>query len=75
MFGRNGAKSRLARSTRGDAAPRSAPDASAGPSTLLSIVGQGAFFNRNVMKMREQAVHAGPRPVHLIEDMRQGAQK
>jgi len=159
MFGRNGAKSRHARSTRVDAAPRSAPDASAAPSTLLSIVGQqsrvegkfeiadsiqiecevggelavggrlvigehgvvtadvrtvdavikgrydgnmvatgnveitatgrvsgnletdslvisqGGFFNGNVTQMREQAVHAGPRPVHLVEDMRQGAQK
>ncbi len=76
MFGRNGAKSRPARSIRVDAAPRSAP---AAPSTLLSIdslvISQGGFFNGNVTKMREQAAHPGPRPVHLVEDMRPGAQK
>jgi len=66
MFGRNGAKARPARSTRVDAAPRSVPDASAAPSTLLSIVGQ---------QSRVEGKFAGPRAVHLVEDMRQGAQK
>ena len=140
MFGRNGAKSRPARSIRVEAARRGIPDASAAPSTLLAIVGQqsrvegkfecevggelavggrlvigehgvvtadvrtvdavikgrydgatgrvsgnietdslvispGGFFNGNVTKIREQDSHAGPRPVHLVEDMRQGAQK
>ena len=78
MFGRNGAKSRPARNTRAEAAPRAIPDASAAPSTLLAIVGQqsqGGFFNGNVAKIREQDAHAGVRPVHLVEDMRQGAQK
>ena len=40
MFGRNGAKSRPARSIRVEAARRGIPDASAAPSTLLAIVGQ-----------------------------------
>ena len=148
MFGRNGAKSRPARSIQVEAARRGTPDASAAPSTLLSIAGQqsrvegkfeiadsiqiecevggelvvggrlvigehgvvtadvrtvdavikgrydgatgrvsgnietdslvispGGFFNGNVTKIREQDSHAGPRPVHLVEDMRQGAQK
>lgn len=159
MFGRNGAKSRPARSIRVEAAPRGTPAASAASSTLLAIVGQqarvegkfeiadsiqiecevggelavggrlvigeqgvvtadvrtvdavikgrydgnmvatgnveisatgrvsgnietdslviwqGGFFNGNVTKIREQDAHAGPRPVHLVEDMRQGAQK
>ena len=64
MFGRNGAKSRPARSPRVDAAPRGTPDASAAPSTLLSIVGQ---------QSRVEGKFESPRPVHL--DLRQGAQK
>ena len=39
------------------------------------VISQGGFFNGNVTKIREQDAHAGPRPVHLVEDMRQGAQK
>lgn len=30
---------------------------------------------RDVAKIREQDAHAGPRPVHLVENMRQSAQK
>jgi hypothetical protein len=60
MFGRNGAKSRPARSTRVDAAPRGTPDASAAPSTLLSIVGQqsrveGGFEIADSIQMRQGA--------------------
>src|SRR6185295_17022071 len=40
MFGRNGAKSRPARSSRAEAAPRAMPDPPVAPSTLLTIVGQ-----------------------------------
>lgn len=39
------------------------------------MISQGGFFNGIVAKIREQDAHAGPRPVHLVEDMRQGAQK
>jgi cytoskeletal protein CcmA (bactofilin family) len=39
------------------------------------VISQGGFFNGNVTKIREQDAHVGPRPVHLVEDMRQGAQK
>ena len=39
------------------------------------VISQGGFFNGNVAKIREQDAHAGPRPVHLVEDMRQSAQK
>jgi cytoskeletal protein CcmA (bactofilin family) len=39
------------------------------------VISQGGFFNGNVAKIREQEAHAGPRPVHLVEDMRQSAQK
>lgn len=159
MFGRNGAKSRLARETRVEAGPRATPDSSAAPTTLLTIVGQqarvegkleiadsiqiecevggelsvggrlvigehgvvtadvrtvdavikgrydgnmvatgnveitatgrvsgnietdslvisqGGFFNGTVTKIREQDAHPAARPVHLVEEMRQSAQK
>ena len=159
MFGRNGDKSRPARNTQVEAVPRGTQDASAPPSTLLTIVGQrsrvegkfeiadsiqiecevggelsvgtrlvigehgvvtadvrtvdavikgrydgnmvatgnvevtatgrvsgnietdslvisqGGFFNGNVAKIREHDTMSGPRPVHLVEDMRVGAQK
>ncbi len=39
------------------------------------VISQGGFFNGNVAKIREQDGHAGPRPVHLVDDMRQSAQK
>jgi cytoskeletal protein CcmA (bactofilin family) len=39
------------------------------------VISQGGFFNGTVAKIREQDVHAGPRPVHLVEDKRLGAQK
>lgn len=40
-----------------------------------SLVSQGGFFNGNVAKIREHDAHSGPRPVHLVEDKRLGAQK
>lgn len=39
------------------------------------VISQGGFFNGTVAKIREQDAHAGPRPVHLVEDKRLGAQK
>jgi cytoskeletal protein CcmA (bactofilin family) len=39
------------------------------------VISQGGFFNGNVAKIREHDVHSGPRPVHLVEDKRLGAQK
>jgi cytoskeletal protein CcmA (bactofilin family) len=130
MFGRNGAKSRPARSTRVEVAPRAAPDAAAASSTLLAIVGQqsrveGKFeiadsiqiecevggelavggrlvigehgvvtadvrtvaavikgrydgsmvATGNVEITATGRVSGNTRPVHLVEDMRQGAQK
>jgi hypothetical protein len=39
------------------------------------VISQGGFFNGNVAKIREHEVHSGPRPVHLVEDKRLGAQK
>jgi cytoskeletal protein CcmA (bactofilin family) len=39
------------------------------------VSSQGGFFNGNVAKIREHDVHSGPRPVHLVEDKRLGAQK
>ena len=36
---------------------------------------QGGFFNGNVAKIREHDAMSGPRPVHLLEDKRVGAQK
>lgn len=39
------------------------------------VISQGGFFNGTVAKSREQDAHAGPRPVHLVEDKRLGAQK
>lgn len=158
MFGRNGAKPRSARPVRPEAAPRAEHEASAAPTTLLTIVGQqarmegkfeiadsiqiecavggeltvggrlvigehgmvtadvrtvdavikgrydgnmvatgnveiattgrvsgnietdslvisqGGFFNGNVAKIREQDAASSPRPVHLVEDKRLGAQ-
>jgi cytoskeletal protein CcmA (bactofilin family) len=38
------------------------------------VISQGGFFNGNVAKMREQDAASGPRPVHLVEDKRLGAQ-
>ena len=75
MFGRNGAKSRPARSIRVEAARRGTPDVSGNIETDSLVISQGGFFNGNVTKIHEQDAHAGPRPVHLVEDMRQGAQK
>ena len=39
------------------------------------VISQGGFFNGTVAKIGEQDAHAGPRPVHLVEDKRLGAQK
>jgi cytoskeletal protein CcmA (bactofilin family) len=39
------------------------------------VISQGGFFNGNVAKIREQDALASPRPVHLVEDKRAGAQK
>ena len=39
------------------------------------VISQGGFFNGNVAKIREHDAHSGPRPVHLVEDKRLGAQK
>ncbi len=82
MFGHNGAKSRPARETRVEAGPRATPDRSAASTTLLTIVGQQArvegkleIANGNVTKIREQDAHPAARPVHLVEEMRQSAQK
>jgi cytoskeletal protein CcmA (bactofilin family) len=82
MFGRNGAKSRPARNTRVEAAPRATPEGSAAPSTLLSIVGQqsrveGKFDIADSIQIECEVGGdtATGRVVHLVEDMRQGAQK
>ena len=39
------------------------------------VISQGGFFNGNVAKIREHEAITGPRPVHLVEDKRVGAQK
>lgn len=39
------------------------------------VISQGGFFNGNVAKIREHDAMLGPRPVHLLEDKRVGAQK
>lgn len=39
------------------------------------VISQGGFFNGNVAKIREHDAMSGPRPVHLLEDERVGAQK
>lgn len=39
------------------------------------VISQGGFFNGNVAKIREHDAMSGPRPVHLVEDKRAGAQK
>ncbi len=39
------------------------------------VISQGGFFNDNVAKIREHDAMSGPRPVHLVEDKRAGAQK
>ncbi len=39
------------------------------------VISQGGFFNGNVAKIREHDAMSGPRPVHLVEDKRVGAQK
>ena len=39
------------------------------------VISQGGFFNGNVAKIREHDAMSGPRPVHLVEDTRVGAQK
>jgi cytoskeletal protein CcmA (bactofilin family) len=39
------------------------------------VISQGGFFNGNVVKIHERDAQGGPRPVHLVEDMRQSAQK
>ena len=39
------------------------------------VISQGGFFNGNVAKIREHDAMSGPRPVHLLEDKRVGAQK
>jgi hypothetical protein len=67
MFGRNGARSRPARNTRAEAPARGTQEAPA-PSTLLTIVGQQSH-------VEGKDAHSGPRPMHLVEDMRQSAQK
>jgi hypothetical protein len=43
----------------------------------LTVGGRLVIGERGVVvaKIREQDVHAGPRPVHLVEDKRLGAQK
>ena len=38
------------------------------------VISQGGFFNGNVAKIREHDAMSGPRPVHLVEDKRLGAQ-
>lgn len=39
------------------------------------VISQGGFFNGNVAKIREHEAMSGPRPVHLVDDKRVGAQK
>jgi hypothetical protein len=39
------------------------------------VISQGGFFNGTVTKIREQDAHPAARPVHLVEEMRQSAQK
>jgi len=39
------------------------------------VISQGGFFNGNVAKIREHGAQADPWPVHLVEDVRLGAQR
>lgn len=39
------------------------------------VISQGGFFNGNVAKIREHGAEADPRPVHLVEGVRLGAQR
>ena len=88
MFGRNAAKARSARPSKSDTVVRPEEPTPAPPTTLLAIARvegkfdvadsieiEGGFFKGNVAKIREHDVHSGPRPVHLVEDKRLGAQK
>ena len=85
MFGRNGAKSRPARETRveadgnmvatGNGEITATGRVSGNIETDSLVMSQGGFFNGNVPKIREQDAHPAARPVHLVEEMRQRAQK
>ena len=86
MFGRNAAKARSARPSKSDpVVPPEGPTRRRGHrgghrqpgdhETDSLVILQGGFFNGNVANIREHDVHSGPRPVHLVEDKRLGAQK
>ena len=39
------------------------------------VISPGGFFNGNVAKIHEHEAMSGPRPMHLVDDKRVGAQK
>ena len=81
MFGRNGRKGRSGRSSNGDTVVRPEGKFEVADSIEIEcetdslVISQGGFFNGNVAKVPKHDAHSGPRPVHLVEDRRLGAQK
>ncbi len=39
------------------------------------VISQGGFFNGNVVKIKDQEIQKGPRPVYLVEEKRVGQPK
>ena len=39
------------------------------------VISKGGFFNGNVVKIKDQEIHKGQRPVYLVEEKRSGQQK
>ena len=39
------------------------------------VISKGGFFNGNVMKIKDQEIQKGPRPVYLVEEKWAGQQK